>query len=108
MGWRFLFCREFLMSLKGIMDSSQGNTINEPNGHEVEGLVKANCVLIAVRGKHYYTEGFGKFIPIERWEYERILSNPYHYYFSTALKKHLEWRRVERSRSISPSAGNDE
>ena len=51
---------------------------------------KANCILLNVRGKHYYAEEFGKFIEIEKWEYERILNNPHLYYFSTALKKHFE------------------
>lgn len=52
---------------------------------------KANCILLNVRGKHYYAEEFGKFIEIEEWEYDRILNNPNLYYFSTALKKHFEW-----------------
>src|SRR5262245_3929214 len=52
---------------------------------------KANCILLNVRGKHYYAEEFGKFIEIEKWEYDRILNNPHLYYFSTALKKHFEW-----------------
>src|SRR5262249_4907335 len=52
---------------------------------------KANCILLNVRGKRYYAEEFGKFIEIEEWEYDRILSNPNLYYFSTALKKHFEW-----------------
>ena len=53
--------------------------------------LKANCILLNVRGKYYYAEEFGKFIEIEEWEYDRILNNPYLYYFSTALKKHFEW-----------------
>jgi hypothetical protein len=52
---------------------------------------KANCILLNVRNKHYYAEEFGKFIEIEKWEYDRILNNPNLYYFSTALKKHFEW-----------------
>jgi hypothetical protein len=52
---------------------------------------KANCILLNVRGKHYYAEEFGKFIEIKKWEYDRILNNPHLYYFSTALKKHFEW-----------------
>jgi len=52
---------------------------------------KANCILLNVRGKHYYAEEFGKFIEIEKWEHDRILNNPHLYYFSTALKKHFEW-----------------
>jgi hypothetical protein len=53
--------------------------------------LKANCILLNVRGKYYYAEEFGKFIEIEEWEYHRVLNNPYHYYFSTALKKHFDW-----------------
>jgi hypothetical protein len=52
---------------------------------------KANCILLKVRGKHYYAGELGKFIEIEVWEYEQILNNPNVYYFSTALKKHFEW-----------------
>jgi len=39
-------------------------------------VVKANSVLLAVRGKYYYGENFGTFIKIEEREYERILKNP--------------------------------
>jgi hypothetical protein len=53
--------------------------------------LNANCILLKVRGKYYYAEELGKFIEIEEWEYHRILNNPYHYYFSTALKKHFDW-----------------
>jgi hypothetical protein len=53
--------------------------------------LKANCILLNVRGKYYYAGEFGKFIEIEEWEYHRILNNPYLYYFSTALQKHFEW-----------------
>jgi hypothetical protein len=59
-------------------------------------VVKANCVLLAVRGKYYYGENFGTFIKIEEWEYELILKNPHLYYFSTALKKHLDWCAANR------------
>jgi hypothetical protein len=54
-------------------------------------MIKANCILLNVRHKYYYSEEFGKFIEIEKWEYDRILNNPYLYYFSTALNKHFEW-----------------
>ena len=53
--------------------------------------LKANCILLNVKGRYYYTEKFCGFIAIEEWEYHRILNNPYHYYFSTALRKHFEW-----------------
>ena len=53
--------------------------------------VKANCILLDVRGRYYYAEEFGKFIQIEQWEYDRILNNPSLYYFSIALQKHFEW-----------------
>jgi hypothetical protein len=53
--------------------------------------VKANCILLDVRGRYYYAEEFGKFIQIEHWEYDRILNNPSLCYFSTALQKHFEW-----------------
>ena len=57
---------------------------------------KANCILLNVRSKHYYAEEFGKFIEIEEWEYDRILRNPNLYYFSTALKKHVDWSEANR------------
>jgi hypothetical protein len=57
---------------------------------------KANCILLAVREKYYYSETFGKFIKIQEWEYHRILHNPYLYYFSTALKKHVDWCEANR------------
>ncbi len=53
---------------------------------------KAEWLLLATKGKYYYGETFQKFIEIEEWEYNRILGNPYLYYFSTALKKQGEWR----------------
>jgi hypothetical protein len=53
--------------------------------------LNANCILLKVRGRYYYAEEFGKFMEIEEWEYHRVLNNPYHYYFSTALKKHFDW-----------------
>jgi hypothetical protein len=52
---------------------------------------KAECILLVARGKYYYSETFGKFIKIQEWEYHRILDWPYLYYFSTALKKHVDW-----------------
>src|SRR5437867_12577274 len=59
---------------------------------QADGLnVKANCILLNAKSRYYYAEEFGKFIEIEEWEYDRILNNPYLYYFSTALKKHFEW-----------------
>ena len=67
--------------------------------------LKANCILLNVRGKYYYAEEFGKFIEIEEWEYHRILNNPYLYYFSTALKKHFEWcAAVGKARTLRFSA----
>lgn len=56
----------------------------------------ANCILLAVKGKHYYAEEFGKFIPITKEEYERISACPYRRYFTTALKKHLQWFEADR------------
>jgi hypothetical protein len=53
--------------------------------------LKANCILLSAKGRYYYTEKFGGFIEIEESEYNQILYNPYHYYFSTALRKHFEW-----------------
>ena len=50
---------------------------------------KAECILLAVKGKYYYSESFTKFIEIQEWEYDRIMSWPYHYYFTTALEKTL-------------------
>jgi len=58
--------------------------------------VKANCILLAVSGRYYYSESFTNFIQIQKWEYERILKNPYLYYFSTALEKHLDWCEANR------------
>ena len=57
---------------------------------------KADCILLAVRGKYYYSETLGKFIKIQESEYRRILNWPYLYYFSTALKKHVDWREASR------------
>jgi len=59
-------------------------------------MTNANCILLTVRGKHYYAEKFGSFIQIEKWEYDRILNNPQLYYFSTALKKHFEWQKADK------------
>lgn len=65
-------------------------------------MLKANCLLLNVRGKYYYAEEFGKFIELREWEYERILNNPYLYYFSTALKKHFEWcAAVGKARTLT-------
>ena len=55
---------------------------------------KAECILLAVKGNYYYSETFGEFIKIQEWEYHRILNWPYLYYFSTALKKHFDWREA--------------
>ena len=64
--------------------------------------LKANCILLNVRGKYYYAEEFEKFIEIEEWEYHRILNNPYLYSFSTALKKHFEWcAAVGKSKTLT-------
>ena len=64
--------------------------------------LKANCILLNVKGKYYYAEEFGKFIEIEEWEYHRILNNPSLYYFSTALKKHFEWcAAVGKARTLT-------
>ena len=52
------------------------------------------CVLIETKGNYFYGEESNKFIEIHDWEYRRILSYPYRRYFTTALKKHLEWRRA--------------
>jgi hypothetical protein len=57
---------------------------------------KAECILLAVEGKYYYSENFRRFIEIQEWEYHRILNWPYLYYFSTALKKHVDWREANR------------
>ena len=35
---------------------------------------KAECILLAVKGKYYYSESFTKFIEIQEWEYDRIMS----------------------------------
>ena len=53
--------------------------------------IKASCLLLEAKGRYYYAEEFGKFIELERWEYEKILHNPYLYSFSTALVKHAVW-----------------
>lgn len=57
---------------------------------------KAECILLAVKGKYYYSESFTKFIEIQEWEYHRIVNWPYHYYFTTALKKHVDWCEANR------------
>lgn len=57
---------------------------------------KASCVLLAVRGKYFYTEDLGKFIQIQDWEYDRILNFPYRAHFTTASKKHNQWRDARR------------
>jgi hypothetical protein len=79
-----------------IMNSEKANVIYVTKEHADAHYVKANCTLLAVRGEYYYTEKFGKFIKIGEWEYERILAWPYHVYFTTALKKHFEWRAANR------------
>ena len=56
----------------------------------------ANCVLLAVRGKYYYAEEFGRFIQIDSLEYERIMNFPYRGSFTTASKKHMEWTAARR------------
>ena len=58
---------------------------------------KANCILLAVRGRYYYAEEFGKFIQIQDWEYDRILNFPYRASFTTASKKHVEWHEAQRN-----------
>jgi hypothetical protein len=57
---------------------------------------KANCILLAVRGNYYYAEELGRFIQIQEWEYDRILNFPYRGNFTTASKKHVEWREANR------------
>jgi hypothetical protein len=57
---------------------------------------KANCILLSVRANYYYAEHFGQFIQIQGWEYERILNFPYRAHFTTASKKHVEWRNAKR------------
>jgi hypothetical protein len=57
---------------------------------------KANCILLVARGKYYYGENFAKFIKTNEWEYHRIVNWPYHVYFTTALKKHVDWCEANR------------
>ena len=57
---------------------------------------KASCILLQVRGNYYYAEEFGNFIPVKEWEYDRISNFPYHGHFTTAWKKHREWRNAKR------------
>jgi hypothetical protein len=57
---------------------------------------KANCMLLSVRGKYYYAEEFGTFIQIDQREYDRILNFPYLGCFTTAWKKHVQWRQAKR------------
>ena len=57
---------------------------------------KAECILLAVKGQYYYSESFTKFIKIQEWEYHGIMDWPYLYYFTTALKKHVDWCKANR------------
>jgi len=59
-------------------------------------MAKATCILLAVRGKYYYGEKFEGFIEIQESEYHRILKCPELAYFTTALKKHVEWCEANR------------
>ncbi len=56
--------------------------------------MQEECVLIETTGKYFYGDETNRFIEIQAWEYRRILSYPYRRYFTTALKKHLEWLRA--------------
>ena len=58
--------------------------------------VKAECLLLAGKGKYYYGESFTKFIEITEREYDQILRCPFLFYFSTALKKHVDWSEANR------------
>src|SRR5436309_2191097 len=71
------------------MNSQKGTTGHKQYAAPVK--PDANCILLTIRGKCYYAENFGKFIEIEKEEYERILACPYRRYFTTALKKHIQW-----------------
>ncbi len=62
-------------------------------------LVKAACLLLELDGRYFYGESFNEFIEITDREYRMILGNPHLYYFSTALKKHCEWRNAVRKRA---------
>ena len=73
--------------------------------------IKANCVLLEIRGKYYYSEEFGRFIQIEKSEYEGILNFPYLANFTTASRKHLAWQAAKRkgttltvAEALTPSA----
>ncbi len=39
-------------------------------------------------GDRYFYSEEGRTIRIAKWQYERVLGNPYAYYFSTALRLH--------------------
>lgn len=51
---------------------------------------------IELDGQYFYKVD-GVVISITKYEYECVISNPYLYYFSTALKLHNEIRRARSS-----------
>jgi hypothetical protein len=70
---------------------SEAKMNNSGSGKFVCPHPKAECLLLATKGKYYYGETFNRLIEIEEWEYQRVMNNPYLYYFSTALQKHGQW-----------------
>ena len=77
-------------------DLEASTTVYVTKEHADAHYVKANCFLLEIRGKYYYGEELGKFIEIKDWEYRRILNWPYLVYFTTALRKHVDWREANR------------
>jgi hypothetical protein len=90
-----LFGREFLIQSER-EDIMKIRTIYITREQADATYKKAECILLAVRGRYYYSESFTKFIQIQKWEYDRIVNWPYLYYFTTALKKHVDWCEADR------------
>ena len=44
---------------------------------------------IEIDGRYYFREG-ARTIPMERWEYERVIASPWLAYFTIALRFHLK------------------
>jgi hypothetical protein len=64
--------------------------LRESNASEITGnnLFQYFATAIECKGQYYYQVG-DEILEIAQLEYERVIANPYLYYFSTALKLHF-------------------
>lgn len=60
-------------------------------------IFKYFATAIEYKGRYYY-QVFGEVLQITRLEHDRIITNPYLYYFSTALKMHL---RIQKQVAVN-------